>query len=150
MEFFGLTLFGPQNYIRDTLRSDYKEPESKEEADYFIQKIKNDLNAQGKSINDIDVIRLIDCYIGRVNGFAYGSSQRFTKMKRKGVIKPIGPADMYRIPTTTSIDYGWWQQDPALLTTSWYITDPRRPQPSSPNTLILDIVRKNNKYATLF
>ncbi|XP_022122941.2 uncharacterized protein LOC110998549 [Pieris rapae] len=150
MEFFGLTLFGPQNYIKDTLRCDYKEPVSKEEADCFIQKIKKDLNAQGKNVNDIDVIRLIDCYIGRVNGFAYGSAQRFTKMKRKGVIKPVGPADMYRIPATTSIDYGWWQHDPALLNTSWYITDPRRPQPASPNTLILDIVRKNNKYATLF
>lgn len=48
MEFFGLTLFGSQNYIRDTLRSDYKEPESKEEAENLIKKIKKYLNAQGK------------------------------------------------------------------------------------------------------
>lgn len=47
---------------------------------------------------------MIDCYIGRVNGFAYGSSERFNKMKRKGVIKAVGPCDMYRLPPTSSIE----------------------------------------------
>ncbi|VVC90740.1 unnamed protein product [Leptidea sinapis] len=103
-----------------------------------------------KNIDEFEKIRVIDCYIGRVNGFAYGSSQRFIKMKRKGVIKPVGPGMMYRLPPATSIEYGWWQYDPVLKNKTWYITVPRRPQPSSPNTLILDKVRKNNKYATLF
>lgn len=53
---------------------------------------------------DVETIRTIDVYIGRVDGFAYGSSQRFLKMKRKGVIKPVGPADMYRLPPTTSYE----------------------------------------------
>lgn len=40
--------------------------------------------------------------MGRVNGFAYGSMQRFIKMKRKGVLKPVGPVDQYRLPPATS------------------------------------------------
>lgn len=51
---------------------------------------------------DLNIIRIIDCYMGRVNGFAYGSIQRFIKMKRKGVIKPVGPVDQYRLPPATS------------------------------------------------
>lgn len=51
---------------------------------------------------DHNIIRIIDCYMGRVNGFAYGSMQRLIKMKRKGVIKPVGPVDQYRLPPATS------------------------------------------------
>lgn len=51
---------------------------------------------------DHNIIRIIDCYMGRVNGFAYGSTQRFIRMKRKGVIKPVGPVDQYRLPPVTS------------------------------------------------
>lgn len=64
---------------------------------------------------DTDVIRVIDCYMGRVNGFAYGSAQRFIKMKRKGVIKPVGPADMYRMPLTTSIEVTLYNIDVSIL-----------------------------------
>ncbi|XP_032513840.2 uncharacterized protein LOC116767566 [Danaus plexippus] len=151
MEFFGITLYGPQNFIKDTLRSDYEEPMSKEEVKPLMQRIiQNSTMPERVQRPDVDSIRLIDCYIGRVNGFAYGSFQRFIKMKRKGVIKPVGPADMYRIPPSSSNDYGWWQHDLEITSSSWHKTFPRRPQPTSPNTLILDIVRKNNKYATLF
>ncbi|CAG9576134.1 unnamed protein product [Danaus chrysippus] len=150
MEFFGITLYGPQNFIKDTLRSDYEEPMSKEEVKPLMERIIQNSTMPEKILRpDVDAIRLIDCYIGRVNGFAYGSSQRFIKMKRKGVIKPVGPADMYRIPPSSSNDYGWFHHDPEITSSSWHKTFPRRPQPTSPNTLILDIVRKNNKYATL-
>ncbi|XP_045451012.1 uncharacterized protein LOC123659890 [Melitaea cinxia] len=151
MEFFGISLYGPQNYIKDILRDDYKEPTTEEDVNAFMKKvIQNSTMPKKVERPDVDKIRIIDCYIGRVNGFAYGSSQRFIKMKRKGVLKPVGPADMYRLPATSSIEYGWWQHDPAINESSWYKTHPRRPQPSSPNTLTLDVVRKNNKYATLF
>lgn len=53
---------------------------------------------------EITIIRQIDCYIGRVNGFAYGSIVRFGKMKRKGVMKPVGPCDIYRNPAVTSME----------------------------------------------
>lgn len=45
---------------------------------------------------------------------------------------------------------GWWKSDSALANKDWYKTHPRYPQPASPNTLVLDVVKKNNKYATLF
>ncbi|KAM3960197.1 uncharacterized protein ACR2FA_005829 [Aphomia sociella] len=151
MEFFGLTLYGPQNYIKDSMREEYQEPYSKDEVKPLMQKIEM-YSTMPKQIQkpDVDTIRLIDCYIGRVNGFAYGSSQRYIKMKRKGVIKPVGPSDMYRFPTTTAMEYGWWQHDPEIALSTWSNTYPRYPQPMSPNTLTLDKVRKNNKYATLF
>ncbi|XP_059048973.1 uncharacterized protein LOC131844184 [Achroia grisella] len=149
MEFFGLTTYGPQNYIQDIMNKEYEEPSSKDEVKSLMQKIimYSTIPKQIQRPN-IDVFSLIDCYLGRVNGFAYGSAQRFIKMKRKGVIKPAGPSDMYRFPPTTAMEFGWWQYDPEL--TSWHHTHPRYPQPASPNTLILDKVRKNNKYATLF
>ncbi|KAL0895422.1 hypothetical protein ABMA27_011547 [Loxostege sticticalis] len=151
MEFFGVTLYGPQNYIKDMLRDEYQEPMKKEDVKPLMDKVER-YSTMPKKIQrpDVDTIRLIDCYIGRVNGFAYGSYQRFLKMKRKAVIKPTGPSDMYRLPPVTSVDYGWWQHDPELQKVTWHHTYPRYPQPSSPNTLILDAVRKNNKYASLF
>ncbi|CAH0406152.1 unnamed protein product [Chilo suppressalis] len=151
MEFFGYTVLGPQNYIKDIMRNDYHEPMKKEDVKKIMEKVEHD-STMPEMIKrpDVNTIRLIDCYIGRVNGFAYGSYQTFVKMKRKGVIKPTGPSDIYRLPPTTSVEYGWWQHDPELSNATWCQTCPRYPQPTSPNTLILDVVRKNNKYATLF
>ncbi|XP_063373705.1 uncharacterized protein LOC134661518 [Cydia amplana] len=151
MEFFGLTLYGPQNYIRDLIKEGYREPECKEQVEPLMQRIISQSTCPEKIQRaDVSVIRLIDCYIGRVNGFAYGSAQRFNKMKRKGVIKPTGPADIYRIPPTTSVEIGWWQCDPALANQTWHETNPRYPAPVSPTSLIYDQVRKNDKYARLF
>lgn len=39
MEFFGITLYGPQNYIHDLMREEYKEPMSKEEVKPMMNKI---------------------------------------------------------------------------------------------------------------
>ncbi|XP_034841085.1 uncharacterized protein [Maniola hyperantus] len=151
MEFFGVSLYGPQNYIKDTIKDYYKEPTSKKEVKSLMKKvILNSTLPKMIQRPDIDTVRIIDVYIGRVDGFAYGSSQRFMKMKRKGVIKPVGPADMYRLPPTTSLEFGWWQHDPAITNSNWHVTYPRYPQPISPNSRILDIVKRNNKYATLF
>ncbi|XP_022828351.1 uncharacterized protein LOC111357775 [Spodoptera litura] len=151
MEFFGITHYGPQNYMHDVMIEQYQEPMIKEEVHPLMEKVKQ-YSTLPKTIQrpDADVIRFIDVYMGRVNGFAYGSTGRFVRMKRKGVIKPTFPCDMYRFPPTTYQEVGWWLHDPALLKTDWYVTSPRFPQPASPNTLILDKVRKNNKYATLF
>lgn len=49
-------------------------------------------------------IRMIDLYIGRVDGFAYGSFQRYLKMKKKGLVKPVSPAEVYRLPIASSHD----------------------------------------------
>ncbi|PZC87311.1 uncharacterized protein LOC124640871 [Helicoverpa zea] len=151
MEYFGITMYGPQNYMHDIMIEQYQEPMSKEEVKPMMEKVK-EYSTLPKTIQrpDADVIRLIDVYIGRVNGFAYGSTGRFVKMKRKGVMKPPYPCDMYRLPPTTYMELGWWLHDPAIANSDWHVTKPRFPQPASPNTLILDKVRRNNKYATLF
>lgn len=39
MEFFGLTLYGPQNYFKDVMREDYKEPMVKTEVAPIIEKV---------------------------------------------------------------------------------------------------------------
>lgn len=39
MEFFGLTLYGPQNYFEDIKREDSKEPMVKSEVEPIIEKV---------------------------------------------------------------------------------------------------------------
>lgn len=40
MEFFGLTMYGPQNYIQDMMREEYKEPMTKEDVKPLVEKVK--------------------------------------------------------------------------------------------------------------
>ncbi|CAK1600181.1 unnamed protein product [Parnassius mnemosyne] len=142
MEFFGYTMCGPQNYWKDIVRENYREPTCDNDVKNVLRKISKQSGSNANELNN--------GYVGELNGFAYGSFQRLAKMKRKGVIKPINPFDIYRYPPTSSTEFGWWQRDTALTDATWYQAFPRYPQPVSPNTLILDKVRKNNKYATLF
>lgn len=39
MEFFGITLYGPQNYFQDLMKPEYKEPMTKEEVKPMMDKI---------------------------------------------------------------------------------------------------------------
>lgn len=39
MEFFGLTLYGPQNYFEDVMREDYKEPMVKKDVAPIIERV---------------------------------------------------------------------------------------------------------------
>lgn len=39
MEFFGITMYGPQNYIKDMMREEYKEPMCKEEVKPLMEKV---------------------------------------------------------------------------------------------------------------
>lgn len=41
MEFFGITYFGPQNYVRDIMRDDYKEPMSPNDVNHVLDTVKN-------------------------------------------------------------------------------------------------------------
>ncbi|XP_039765901.1 uncharacterized protein LOC120637907 isoform X2 [Pararge aegeria] len=86
MEFFGISLYGPDNYIKDTLKIDYEEPKSKNEVKPLMEKVIQNSTLPSKIQRpDIDTIRIIDVYVGRVDGFTYGSSQRFMKMKLRMV-----------------------------------------------------------------
>lgn len=40
MEFFGITMYGPQNYIHDVMIDQYKEPMIKEEVQHLMERVK--------------------------------------------------------------------------------------------------------------
>ncbi|KAI5638476.1 hypothetical protein NE865_08942 [Phthorimaea operculella] len=148
MEFFGISSYGPQNYFKDILREGYREPMSKEEVGPIMKHVRETSacnhvqRPEKKGIN----VKVVEDY----NGFAYGSNLRFQKMQRKAIFHPPGPADMYRLPPTTSNDIGWWVCDPELISEDWYKPRKFYPQAMSPRTKIFDIVKRNNKYAEFF
>ncbi|CAG9763313.1 unnamed protein product [Ceutorhynchus assimilis] len=107
MEFFGLSQYGVTDPIRDILRDDYKEPT-----------ITIGFGAPDQEITDnrhwSEKIRELDCYLGNADGYAYGSQDRLTRMRRKYMWKPVGPVDMYKYPGVNSMNFGWWHFDPEL------------------------------------
>ncbi|XP_050306323.1 uncharacterized protein LOC126743329 [Anthonomus grandis grandis] len=105
MEFFGLTQYGFSNPIKDMMRDDYKEPKKPPEGEAESEKMKKSFGEK---------IKELDCYIGTANGFAYGSSDRLLRMRRKYMWKPVGPFEMHKYPGVNSMNYGWWNYDPAL------------------------------------
>ncbi|CAH1183684.1 unnamed protein product [Phaedon cochleariae] len=111
MEFFGLTSYGSSSPIKDMMRSDYQEPEKPP------QNILDVENKFGYTLSER--IKELDCYIGFTDGYAYRSWDRLTRMRRKSVLKPVGPTDMYKYPGINSMDYGWWNSDPDL-SRDWY------------------------------
>lgn len=40
MEFFGITMFGPQNYIEDIMIEKYKDPSDKDDVKPLMKKVK--------------------------------------------------------------------------------------------------------------
>ncbi|KAI4467087.1 sulfide:quinone oxidoreductase [Holotrichia oblita] len=80
----------------------------------------------------------LDCYVGRVDGYAYHSNDRLHRMRKKGTFKPVGPLTMYKYPGCTSMDYGWWRLDPALKDQTWYLSQTNYPQPVSEHTRFID------------
>ncbi|XP_076264653.1 uncharacterized protein LOC143198917 [Rhynchophorus ferrugineus] len=106
MEFFGLTSYGFSAPIKDMLRDDYTEPENP---------VSNKFVKMGKDEHSFtEKMKELDCYLGEVDGFAYRSSDRLTRMRRKYLFKPVGPCDMYRYPGVNSMKYGWWNNDPDI------------------------------------
>lgn len=41
MEFFGITYYGPQNYIQDCIKEEYVEPKTAEDVKLVLQKVKD-------------------------------------------------------------------------------------------------------------
>lgn len=39
MEFFGISLYGPQNYIKELLKNGYREPTSKKDVKVIMEKV---------------------------------------------------------------------------------------------------------------
>lgn len=83
-----------------------------------------------------DLITELDCYIGHADGFAYGSYDRLTRMRKKGIPKPagnkiiydativkvdpIGPNNMYKYPGSDAMKFGFWRDDPFIVGQTWY------------------------------
>ncbi|XP_024937517.1 uncharacterized protein LOC112493890 [Cephus cinctus] len=115
MEMFGLTLTGYSNFIKEVIKEDYKEPRilpnNKEILDIRLRK--NPLKTFSEVYNEIDPI------LGTGDGFSYGSHERLRLQRKKGLTKPVGPTDIYRIPVSRSQEIGFWIKDPLLEESTW-------------------------------
>lgn len=107
-----MTSYGFSDPIKDMIRPDYKEPVEKSPINFEEVKRRS-----GQMFSDS--VKELDCYLGNVDGYAYGSWDRLSRMRRKYVIKPVGPGDMYLYPGTSSMKCGWWMCDPDLKD-GWY------------------------------
>ncbi|CAG9854824.1 unnamed protein product [Phyllotreta striolata] len=105
MQFFGLTKYGYDRPIFDYAHPCYEEPS---------ERPKNIFQSVNKNLTLLEKMRELDPYIRNADGFAYKSINIMKAMKRKKMLKPVGPHDMYIRPITESQVYGWWMTDPLL------------------------------------
>ncbi|XP_043498812.1 uncharacterized protein LOC122522073 [Polistes fuscatus] len=115
MEIFGLTLTGYGNYFTETLRKDYREP-------VILPNVKEILEERlrcNKNLSFSEAYNKLDPILGTTDGFSYGSNKRMHLQRKKGLWKPVGPTDMYRIPITTAQDIGFWTEDSLLSQANW-------------------------------
>lgn len=115
MEIFGLTLTGYGNYFTETLRKDYREP-------IILPNVKEILEERlrcNKNISFSEIYNKLDPILGTADGFSYGSNKRMHLQRKKGLWKPVGPTDMYRIPITIAQEIGFWTEDSLLSQANW-------------------------------
>ncbi|KAJ8951722.1 hypothetical protein NQ318_012572 [Aromia moschata] len=141
MEFFGLTSYGVGDPVKDFMRPDYKEPEIPPT---------NLLEAGDDSKSFCERIKEIDCYIGFTDGYSYKSWDRLARMKKKYVIKPVGPCEMYKYPGVTSMNYGWFQCNSDLKNINtddnWFKPRTRYPVTTSEMSRYIDHCLKVDKH----
>ncbi|XP_057655472.1 uncharacterized protein LOC130893406 [Diorhabda carinulata] len=137
MDFFALTSYGFSSPIKDMIRPDYIEPQAPP---------KNPLDAETKIKQTLsERIKELDCYLGHADGYSYRSYERLSKSRRKYVIKPDGPIDMYNYPGTTLMQIGWWVTDPILKESDWQKTREFHPRPNSDLSRYIEICMKKDK-----
>lgn len=103
MEFFGITSYGASDPIKFYLKPEYKEPkympkisdvikEGKIWVQYKIICLKQTYwSIIGKYQRPFtEAVRELDIYSGILDGYAYRSVHRLSKLKKKGFPKPIG------------------------------------------------------------
>lgn len=59
MEFFGISLYGPQNYIKDILIDDYKEPTTEEDANALMKRVIQN-STTPKKVNLLIVVKKLN------------------------------------------------------------------------------------------
>lgn len=82
MEWFGLTIYGVPDPIKDIMRPDYVEP--------TVQPHINEIIAKGSKKTFSELIAELDVYLGTADGYAYRSYDRLLRMRNKGMFKPVG------------------------------------------------------------
>ncbi|KAK9886806.1 hypothetical protein WA026_018459 [Henosepilachna vigintioctopunctata] len=101
----------PVNHVK-FLKSDYEEPTD-------MEKHKKELLDSGKATFH-EILREVDAQYGMCDGFNYGSNGRYATTTMKHVRKPVGPMELFRVPATESMNYGFWMADPVLKCDPWY------------------------------
>lgn len=137
MNFFGLTSKGFDKPISDYVRPDYEEP-TKEPRNIF--------ESGNKNLTLLEKMRVLDPYIGNADGFAYNSINMMKVLKRKKMLKPVGPMDIYVRPAISSQVCGWWMIDPLLKdlnNVKWIRPRKKYPYPSSEMSKYLETMQKN-------
>lgn len=59
MEFFGISLYGPQNYIKDILIDDYKEPTTEEDVNALMKRVIQN-STMPKKVNLLIVVKKLN------------------------------------------------------------------------------------------
>lgn len=116
MEFFGISLYGYPDFIKELMRPDYKEPED------LAEPLPDHMQGGHKPTYS-ELLTKLDCYLGHCNGYAYKSYDRLIKMRNKGIFKPVGPSDMYKYPGTRAMEFGFFLADPALCCETWHLRE---------------------------
>ncbi|KAF7408842.1 hypothetical protein HZH68_003768 [Vespula germanica] len=145
MEMFGLTLTGYGNYFTETLNKDYQEP-------VILPNIKEILEERlrrHKNRSFSEVYNKLDPILGTTDGFSYGSNERMYLQRKKGLWKPVGPTDMYRIPTTRAQEIGFWTKDSLLSEANWFKSTKNYGQRYSEMTNIFHKLRLADPLAVL-
>ncbi|XP_022911841.1 uncharacterized protein [Onthophagus taurus] len=138
MDTYGVTIFGVTDPIKDMIRKDYVEPQ--------VQGDLIEMEKQGKLRKPFyEIISEIDCYVGKVDGYAYRSYDRLARMRKKGNFKPVGPLEMYNYAGCTSMQPGWWTGDPALEGELWWYPPYRYVKNVSEQTKFIDFALRVDK-----
>ncbi|KAK2581798.1 hypothetical protein KPH14_002271 [Odynerus spinipes] len=112
---FGLTLTGYGNYFTEMLNDAYREPDKLPNIKEILEE-RLRRNAT-KSFNE--VYNKLDPILGTADGFSYASYERMYLQKKKGLWKPVGPTNIYRIPATEAQEIGFWTKDSLLSDADW-------------------------------
>ncbi|GLV36311.1 uncharacterized protein CBL_08805 [Carabus blaptoides fortunei] len=131
MEFFGLTSYGASDPIKFYLKPDYKEAKTP-------PKISDVIRERDYQRPFSEAVRELDIYSGILDGYAYRSVHRLSKLKKKGFPKPIGPSDTYKNPITQSMVHGWFLNDIELQDANWYKPYRYMPKPCSESSKFIE------------
>lgn len=94
MEWFGLSLYGCPDPIKDMMRPDYKEPVDPPTGTHHRQNFRSSYIPFWKFHPEPEVNIILrpefECNSGPPDGFAYNSHRRLIALRNKAIRKPVG------------------------------------------------------------